>query len=198
MKKLVVLLLVSLMATTSFAVIDPDPDMLGVYFDLDANFNCTTAAPSVPFTAYFVITNPSAPEISGVEFGYTLVASAGPGTFFRLSEILPAGGLNVGNSSLPDSGDYVVGLASPLPGQPAVVMATWSVLLLAPQTLDFYLGPAVIESIPDGLPAMEIGGSIVPLGYSTGGSDIPAASVNGDCPVSVEETSFGSVKSLFR
>lgn len=49
MKKLVVLLLVSLMATSAFAVVDPDPDMIGVYFDATADNNCTTAAANVPF-----------------------------------------------------------------------------------------------------------------------------------------------------
>ena len=36
MKKLVVLLLASLIATSAFAVIDPDPDMIGIYFDTNA------------------------------------------------------------------------------------------------------------------------------------------------------------------
>jgi hypothetical protein len=90
MKKLVVLLLVSLMATTAFAQIDPDTDMLGVYFDMGATDNCLTIGPSVPFFAYVTITNPSAPEVHGLEFGYNLVSTGAPGTMFRLLNSLPA------------------------------------------------------------------------------------------------------------
>ncbi len=39
MKTLVVLLMVSLMATSAFAVVDEDPDMIGVYFDANADLN---------------------------------------------------------------------------------------------------------------------------------------------------------------
>jgi hypothetical protein len=197
MKKLVVLLLVSLMATTAFAVIDPDPNMLGVYFDTTADMNCVAAGPSVPFFAYVTITNPTN-DVYGLECGYRLESSAGPGMMFRLANQLPAGAVDLGNSTNLMAGDYVVGLANPLPASGAVQFITWQFLLLAPQSVDIFLGPSTVQSIDDGLPAYEIGGSIRPLGLSTGGVNVPVASVNGDCPVAVEETSFGSVKSLFR
>jgi hypothetical protein len=200
MKKLVVLLLVSLMATSAFATIDPDPDMLGVYFDLNADNNCTTAPASLPFSAYVMITNCSADNVFGVEFGYQVVSSV-PGTFFRLGEILPAGALNVGNAADPAAGDYIVGFSAPIAGGGAnVTVVTWSFLLLAPVSLDMYLGPSNSPSLANGLPAMEVGGTIVPLGVSTGHPDLglPAATVNGDCVVATDDVSFGSVKSLFR
>lgn len=56
MKKLVVLLLATLVASTAFAQIDPDSDMMGIYFDVGATSNCTDAAPSVPFFAYLCVT----------------------------------------------------------------------------------------------------------------------------------------------
>jgi hypothetical protein len=196
MKKLVVLLMVSLMAASAFATVDEDPDMLGVYFDVGANDNCITAGASVPFTVYFMITSVSADNVFGVEFGYEIVG--GTGLFFRLAEVLPAGSLNVGDSSNPALGDYIAGFASPQAGSGAnVTVATWNMLLLAPVSLEFYLGPSFSESIADGLPAMEIGGTIVPLGLSTGIGNA-AATVNGDCVVANEDVSFGSVKSLFR
>jgi hypothetical protein len=200
MKKLVVLLLVSLMATSAFATIDPDADMLGIYFDLNADNNCTTAPASIPFSAYVMITNVSADLVYGVEFGYQVVAST-PGTFFRLGEVLPAGSLNVGNAADPAAGDYIIGFSAPTPGAGGnVTVVTWSFLLLAPVSLDMYIGASNSPSIDNGLPAMEIGGVIVPLGVSTGHPDLglPAATVNGDCVVANEDVSFGSVKSLFR
>lgn len=198
MKKLVVLLLVSLMATSAFAVIDPDPDMLGVYFDMNADNNCLDIGPSIPFFAYVTITNPSAAEVHGLEFGYTVVPPAGlEGMIFRLGNALPAGSVDLGNNTNLLSGDYVVGLASPLVGAPAVQFVTWQFMLLTPMTVEIFLGPSVVPGIP-GFPGYEIGGSIQSLGTSTGGYDIPVATVNGECVVSVEETSFGSLKSLFR
>ncbi len=202
MKKLVVLLMVSLMAVSAFGGVDEDPDMLGLYFDLNATDNCLTIGASVPFFAYTMITNPSAANVFGVEFGYDLVVPAGmDGSLFRLAEILPAGALNVGNASDKIQGNYIIGLASPIAGSGAnVTMVTWQLMLLAPMSVDIHLGASNPESIADGLPAYEIGGTIVPLGLSTGepGLGFPVASVNGDCPVATEETSFGSVKSLFR
>ncbi len=71
-------------------------------------------------------------------------------------------------------------------------------MLLSPMTVEIFLGPSNVQSIDDGLPAYEIGGSILPLGLSTSGANVPVAVVNGAGPVAVEEASFGSVKSLFR
>ncbi|MDX2473594.1 MAG: hypothetical protein QNL91_07760 [Candidatus Krumholzibacteria bacterium] len=200
MKTLVVLLLVSLMATSAFAVIDPDTDMLGVYFDTTADNNCTTAAESIPFFAYVTITNPSAAEVHGIEFGYSLISSVGPGKMFRLLNTLPSGAVDLGTNTDLMLGDYVVGLAAPLPATEAVQFVTWQFLLLEPQMVEIYLGPSTIQSIDDGLPAYEIGGSIQSLGLSTGqpSAGVPVATVNGDCAVAVEDASFGSVKSLFR
>ena len=105
MKKLIVLLLTGLMATSAFAVIDPDNDMLGVYFDLNADSNCLDIGPSIPFFVYVMITNPTAPQVRGLEFGYSITNTGGPGTVFRLASILPPGAFDFGNSTDPMVGD---------------------------------------------------------------------------------------------
>jgi hypothetical protein len=191
--------MVSLMATSAFAVADGDPDMLGVYFDVNADPYAININANMPFFAYVMITNPSASEVHGLEFGYDVVPPAGSeGSIFRLANNLPAGSVDLGNNDDLLSGDYVVGLASPLVGGPATTFVTWQFMLLVPMSVDIFLGPSSVESIDDGLPAYEIGGSILPLGLSTGGTSVPVAVVNGIGPVAVEEASFGSVKSLFR
>jgi hypothetical protein len=73
MKKLVVLLLASLVATSAFAVLDPDPDMMGIYFDTNADNNCLTSPSGVPFSAYLILTNTTAPAINAYELGLTVV-----------------------------------------------------------------------------------------------------------------------------
>ena len=196
MKKSLMILMCTMLASGALATVDPDPDMLGVYFDTTANINCTTQAPSVPFFAYCIATNITAGEIFGVEFGYEILG--GTGSYFRLAEILPSGSLNVGDSSLADSGTYIMGFSSPLPGNGAnAIVATWQFLLLAPVSMEIFIGPSTPQSIPDGLPALEIGGVIVPIGVSTGLGNA-AATINTECVVSTEEATFGSVKALFR
>ena len=154
--------------------------------------------PSVPFFAYVTITNPTASGVYGLEVGYDIVSTGGTALMFRLANTLPAGAVDLGNSTDLFHGDYVVGLANPLPGAPAVQFITWQFLLLAPQTVEIFLGPSFVQSIQDGLPAYEIGGSILPLGLSSGDAGAPVATINGTGPVAVEDASFGSVKSLFR
>jgi hypothetical protein len=201
MKKLVVLLLVSLMATSAFAQIDPDTNGIGVYFDAGATTHeLMGQAPSVPFSAYVCITNPTN-DVSGLEFGYNIVVPAGmEAMFFRLANVLPVGSIDLGVNTNIFSGDYIVGLASPLPASQSVVFVSWTWMMLAPGlTMEFYLGASSIPSLPDyDGPAYEAGGFILPLGQSTGGLDNPVAAVNMMAPVAIENASFGSVKSLFR
>ena len=72
-------------------------------------------------------------------------------------------------------------------------------MLLAPMGLNFYLGPYSVQSVEDGLPAyVGIGNVIYPLGVSSGDPGLPVASVNGCNAVTVEGTTFGGVKCLFR
>lgn len=200
MRCLLVLLVLLMGWGTAAATTDPDPDQLGVYFDPEADENCFTIGPNIPFFAYVTITNPSAAEVHGLEFGYHLeVPEGSEGLLFRLANICP-GECFGGNHFDPLDGEYVVGLASPLPAAGAnVTFITWQFLLLAPLTIDFYLGPSSVQSLPDGLPAYEIGGSILPLGVSSGDVNLPVASVNGDCrAVGVTDVNWGHVKSLYR
>ncbi len=195
-------LAVLLCASTVTATVDPDPDQLGVYFDLDADENCLTIEPSVPFFAYITITNPSAAEVHGLECSYRLAIPEGfEGLLFRLAAIQPVGICDptVDNTD-PSRGEYIIGLASPLPGNGSnVTFIQWQFMLLENFTVDFYLGPSFTPSLPNGLPLYEFGGALQPLGVSSGDVNLPVASVNGDCrAVRTETTNFGSVKSLYR
>ena len=204
MKKLVVLLLASLVATSAFAVIDPDDDMMGIYFDVNADNNCLPAqGPSIPFFTYIILTNTTAPAINAYELGLNVVPPAGMETMiFRLASTIANGvvsGVDVGtNDAL--GGDYIVGLAAPLPAQAAVVLHSFQYMLLAVMPVEFYIGASSAPSIPGDYPVVQNaeGSILMQIGQSTGGPDVPVATVNGDCVVGVEDASFGSVKSLFR
>jgi hypothetical protein len=200
MKKLVVLLMVSLMATSAFAVIDPDPNMMGIYFDLDANQLELDATANTPFMAHFMLTNSSYPEISGFECTYSFVTPAGfEGLVFNLG-LNVYGGLNIGTAGA-TYGNLVVGYPSPRAATPALPLASVTMMLLGEFRVEGYLGAAEIPSLPGGLPVIEIGGDLRTVGLSTGGTDTPVCIINptvDDEPVAEEVESFGGVKALFR
>ena len=81
MKKLVVLLLASLVATSAFAVMDPDPDMIGLYFDTNAEIHCTTTPANIPFSIFLVATMPTPQAINAYEFGLNITVPDGVSYF---------------------------------------------------------------------------------------------------------------------
>lgn len=205
MKQLVVLLLVSLMAASAFAVTDPDPNMIGVYFDTDANDNCLVIGASTPFNAFVVLTNTDAPSVSGYEFGYRNVVPDGmEGMLFRLSSTIGTGqnGLDLGTNTDILYGDHIVGLSAPMVTTPATILHSYEFMLLnAAVTMEMFLTSAGTSSIEGPFPVILNAdtSTLFQAGQSTGGPDVAVATVNiDDCVVGVEEASFGSVKSLFR
>jgi hypothetical protein len=199
MKKLVVLLLVSLMATSAFAVVDPDPDMLGIYFDMNADSNCLPSQPaSAAFFAYAILTNPTVPGVEAFEFGYENVVPVGFETsLFQLATTLPSGAIDVGDGT-PIQGNIIAGLAAPVPAAPATILVTWQYLPLAVFPMEMYLTASNPSSIPGGLPVIQAEGELMQVGLSTGGPEFPVATVNTGCAVATESDTWGGVKSLYR
>ncbi|MEN8005497.1 MAG: hypothetical protein ABFS42_00670 [Candidatus Krumholzibacteriota bacterium] len=203
MKKMVILALVSLVATSAFAVLDPDDNMMGVYFDTIAESNCLTTPASVPFNAYIILTNTTAPSINAYELGLDVVVPAGmEGMIFRLASNiadLVVAGVDVGTNG-PLGGDFIVGLAAPLPAQEAVILHSFQYMLLAVMPVEIFIGASSAPSIPGDFPVVQnaVGSILMQVGQSTGGPDVAVATINTGCVVGVEEASFGSVKSLFR
>ena len=205
MKIFLMLSIVILGATSAFAVADPEPNSMGIFFDRSADTNCLTTPAGTPFFTYLILTNPTPEAINAYELGLEIVVPAGmEGMFFQLATNIADGavsGINVGSPTAL-GGDYIVGLAGPIPAQPATILHSWQHMLLAVIPVEYYIGASSAPSLPGDFPvAQDADGSILfSCGQSTGGPDVPVAVVNGagPCPVGVEETSFGSVKSLFR
>ena len=186
----------------STATVNPDPDEIGIYFDLNADTVCTTVAPYTPFFANIIITNPSATEIWAIEF--SLCAEFEGGNEYMLvglGEFWSAGFID-----LPVEIDWcldgrVIGFTEPLPqvGE-NVVLVRLQYMLLSDVGVEFFLGPHPVETIEDGLPAYGDGnGGVVPLNVSSGDPGLPVAAVNGQCNVvPVETKSFSGLKCLYR
>ena len=203
MKTLLVLLLSCLVAVPAFSVVDPDPDMLGIYFDLNADDNCLTVG-TTPFFAYLILTNPTAAAINAYEFSFLNCICTGTDQYFFMTSSNIANGavegLDVGvHDKL--GGDYIVGLAEPVMTTPATILHSWQYLCTAIQPIRMFLGPSSVPSLPGGLPVVQDADdlSLMTVGLSTGGPDIPVATINDeDCVVAVDHCTWGEVKALFR
>lgn len=196
MKRLIALALLAALAGgggKATAQVDPRPDGLGMYFDTGATVYCREAVTG-PVSLYLILTNCSQPSgISGWECHATYDIPPG---CYEIGWTLAEGSSN--ESTAPD---FVVSLATPMPNAPTMLLATLGLLIFCPDAIFFYLGPADSPSIP-GLPAYAVGddpGIMIPLHLISGNPDFPVASLNDWCfSADAEETSFGSIKALYR
>lgn len=192
MKKLVALLLVSMMATVAFAGLDPDADSFGVYFDVNGMTTNVPVQPAfAPFTAYLLLMNPA-----GVTDGFECTVTPVGAPNFILSTTLPPNTLDVDSSA----NGFAAGAAAPFAPNAggAIVLCTWSIMLQAQSPLEFFITQATQPSMTGGLPVVTGGGLLRRCGISSGAVTLPCARVNGGGVVGVETSSFGNVKSLFR
>lgn len=193
------LILAFLAAPNAHAVVDPDPDGIGVYFDLDADVYEITVGPGTPFHAYAILTNPTGSGVRGYEFSCIFSTPPGmEGWLFKLqeiwhgfNEILPVEPPLMGPN-------FMIGFGTPIPAAPTVKLVTWQFMLLTPMVVDFYMGPSTGEFGTRGLLVYESPAGPVPMHVSSGDPDLKVATVNGTGVVSVTPTSYGSLKALYR
>jgi len=184
----IVPLLLLLPAGGAWSQIDPDPDGIGIYFDLEATVAVTTAGLGDVVQAYLVGTN---------------LSQSGDIDYWG-AHVCPDQGAHVGGIPY---GSY--NYATNMPGDPC-----WSCIALQPDpplpaqeiTLLASLEINIVDgSIPIGLflggeDRYRINGFLdeFPLHPSSGSPSLPVATINGDVPVPVEMGTWGSVKSMFR
>jgi len=189
MKKMVILLIVSLMATSAFAVVDPDPNMLGMYLDLNADVTC---GPAMMGNVYVILTNPTYGEVNGAEFGFDVVG----GPMFVLSTTWPLEAVAIGGYDNVSRGDWACGFA-PIVTSEATVVCTMQVLPQGPTSI--ILTGNNIPSGEPGLPAILDAGVVTNVGLSAGiGGTAVAMGTPCEDVVATEKASFESLKSLYR
>ncbi len=194
MKMLVALALVSLLAASAFAGLDPDPDMMGLYFDDMGMTVCTQGAFIDHIPMYVLYTNPTIATTRGFECGITVNGL----TNTSISVTYPTSATDVGTQD-GNTFNYIAGYASPIPTSEVTVLATLDIFYLDQVPLDFYLGPATPSSDPNAMYPMVMleDFSLMTVGTSTDGG--VSAQINGECiVVDNEDASFGAVKALFR
>lgn len=150
-----------------------DPDRLALIFDNgDVNYSPQVG---VHFHMYAVLLNPSVPYVKGFEFRVGVPGS--DSSLIKLSEILPANYINIGDSSGENQWDYLVGIASPVPvDNSRVVLISYT--LLATSNFgqsDFILKQVETPSIPNSLAYLDANNQIRPMMPVTEDFTSPAA-----------------------
>lgn len=176
------------MAGTAFSIVDPAPDLVGLYFDSSADVYCIEGiAPYTIHELYLVYTNPVPEAIWRFKAGIEV-----EGLFLLLNSTSPCNPIHTDNYIGFDCGwDF------PEPTTQAMVLATVQLLYMETgmDPLNFYLGS--LEDPMDGYPAIQDMDGIwleADLLFEYG----PAATINGECVVSTESSSFDFLKAMYR
>lgn len=192
MKKLVVLMMAMLVASSAFAIVDPDNDMMGVYFDMNADMVCVEgAAPYSNHVAYLVLTNPTFDALYGYEAGLDIM---GPAILLTNVFANPQA-LNVG-----DNTNQIVGFGAPTMTEPVTLLATMELLYTAVDgtPVEIHLHGTEPSSMDPMYPVVLLADGEL-RSYGISAADGLVAQINGTCGVvATEEMSFDNVKSLYR
>ena len=178
MKKLILLLGVASLWASNIALadpVDPYPDGIGIYFDTDATQYCTDWSGGM-IQAYVVLTSITEPSgVSGFECRLEIDVPAGS---YLFGYTLPPGSINVDSAP-----SFMVGMSTPLPWQPAIVVVTITMLETAGDPWTFEVHPYDDPSI-EGVPVYAAGDNpsrLTALRVSSGDSDSPVALLNNGC-----------------
>ena len=193
MKNLVILVLAGLLfANVGFAVVDPDTNSMGFYFDANADVYEFFAPPFTMVQVYVILTNPDFNALIGYEFGYNIVGN------YMLSGTILMGTapIDVGGGL----GNHIVGLAAPMPTTPATILCNLVIFLMDPLPVAFTLSGSVPSSVGSNLPAVLLVDHVITsIGTSSFvGEPLVNAYINGTGVVDIDEASWGQVKSLYR
>jgi hypothetical protein len=207
MKKVAILLALSMIASSAFALVDTGTSSLGIYFDNAGNTNCSAPAPFTPFNLYFIIANPTVSNMGGFEFQWRFdPAPAAPPIITAFT--LPPLALNIGTNY-----NVIVGLGGGLITSEATVVATAGMILTAAMPANTYIqvGPATPASHPGHAAYNNFNNpaEIIDMNFSTvngttviidgNGWVIPGvAKMSCDGPVATEPTTWSGVKALFQ
>lgn len=199
MKKFLVMFAITVLVVPAvFAQpVDPDPNGVGVYFDLAGTDLCLESFPGAIFNAYVLITNPTAADVTAFEAQCSVDTDIVFG--FGGDWSLAAGATNVGTA---ENGEFFAAWVPALPISGDVIqVAGWGGYAVAGSYANFFIQPVthVAQSVPGEcvyVASIDPGTKIV-LQPPTGDWNSPVATIGTSCIVGEEPMSWGEVKSLF-
>ncbi len=191
MKKIFFFLFAALLlAGAASAVIDDEDNVIGLYFDPDADADCLEAvSPNSQVPCYIVLTRPTFSDLFGFELGFEYGSELiHLGTTFANSEALNVGG----------GDNLVVGFGSPTFTNDATLLATLDMLYIdmsnTPATLT--LKGADPSSLDPEFPSVLLADGVI---ISTGLHEPTYPfQMNGICSFEDHQAAWGGVKSLYR
>ncbi len=192
MKKILLTLVATLVMTSSaFAVMNPDDDIMGMYWDTDANDNCAISYSGVSLL-YIIMTNPTFDYLYGFECGFDIEATNVPyilGATFANSQALDvAAGFQ----------NFIVGFGAPTTCSEATLLVSLEIGNFSGVDLNFFLHESNPASIEGNLPVvLKVDDELVQLGTSTLPGSITAY-MSPNCGVATVNSSWDSVKSMYR
>jgi hypothetical protein len=198
MKLSLSLVLLLLLPNLAIAQIQRGNDEMGIFFDPNGDSAGINVPAAAPFFAYVLLIWPTQPSVEGYEFGYDHWVPPGQeGLVIRLSATLPGGDIYINPPTDPLRGSYQVGLSTPIPATPEVVLLTWQYMLAGPTIMHMYLTEAENPTLPGGFPVYwgpdgEMSTRYAATCFGTG------ARVNENCPLPVEKHTWGTLKGLYR
>jgi hypothetical protein len=181
-------------ASGAAAQIDPNPDGIGIYADLEATQTSVSADPGVPFEVYLVITRPSnSSGIMGWECGIDVPDNA---TIW---------GWNVAGDHWLNGGsppEFEVGYGiDPLPSTDVVLLMTFIVYLSDENPAEFYIHECrAVPGLYDepGYIASDDIGTLIPLHPWPRVQGEPAFKINDGTATPTLPATWGAVKALYR
>lgn len=195
MKKLLVLGLTLLMASTAMAQVDPDPNGIGLFFDMGTYTTRCGSAASGMLPLFLVASNIETP--GGLGGWEAQVRLNGAGLMFLSAVLAGQGPINLYTAP-----EFQVGLGVPMDFAPNLLLATINYFVMAATPATFYIEPiAHAQSIAgeccfaDGADV----GNLVAFQAPQGLWSLPAALLNQDCGlVAAEDETWGGVKGMFK
>jgi len=169
------LLVTTVVAEEEIAAEAPPQDVIGIYFDGDAQVDCVSLAPGEHF-AYLMVTDLSVK--SGILGWEGVIEIEGEESCLVLDWGLQGEHFNIASAPT-----FFVGLSEPIYRQPVVLLAELNLLVLDEGPVYFRIRPTEFPAIA-GHPCYSASHDpnlLVPLNIASGSPDKPVASINADC-----------------
>ncbi len=197
MKKLLFLTgLLLLVSGVAMAQVDPDPNGLGLYYDMGGTVRCQDGIAPGMKSLYLIATDITQPTLGGWECS---ISCDSPMWMFLSAVLAGTGPINLFTAP-----DFQVGLGIPMNNAPSLLLATINYFVQDMNPAALYIGPCSHPSTPlDPTPLYADGanvGILVPFQAVQGNWDLPVAFGNaGTCDIiAVENDTWGGVKGLYR
>lgn len=192
MKHLLFLALLLLAAPAAFAVINPEDNVIGPYFDTEADVDCVEGIElNTQLIIYIILTRPTYNEIYGFELGLEFGSD-----LIKLDHNFASSqAVNVG------SGDsFIVGFGSPIAAEEATLLMTLTMLNMGTinSPTSFIISGSDPSSLDPDYPTILLADSeMVSTGLHSEFRPL-TYQINGRCSFEDEERTWDDVKSLYR